>query len=583
MDELIERVARLSPERREILRRLAPEQYAALVASETADTEVEGRLKEIWSEVLGIPVDREDNYFELGGDSILSVSIVAKARAAGLRITPRMLFGHPTVASLAEALTRPTEEDAAAPAPAEADLQAAPLTPLQQGMVFHSLHDAGRAAYVSQLLCTLSTTLDRDRVAQAWTQLMRRHVVLQAAVDLDDPLEPRQRLYPDAMPVIEYRTLEGATPQQTQQSLDAFLQADLEREFDLAVPPLLRLTFLETAHGEFSCVWTHHHLLLDGWSQLILLQEFQALYLGASLPPVTTSFLDYAMWVARRDDDTAAPFWNGYLKGAVPAPLPRGGSPASAQAQARIVVRLAASDVALSASAQRFRVSPAVILEAAWVLALGRMANAGDVTFGMTATVRPADLADSERIVGLCINTLPMRIAIPGEGTVPAWLASIQSAQRDWLHHAHAALPDVLRWGQATKEVFDTLLVFENLPKLTRGDAATVVLGIEDIRSTVREHYPMVLVVTPGEDFVAELKYMPSAIAAEQAELAMALFECAIRALLDAPDMPAVAARLEAAAHDRVRASREHRAADDRQRLLKARRAPISTDIGAAS
>jgi hypothetical protein len=175
-----------------------------------------------------------------------------------------------------------------------------------------------------------------------------------------------------------------------------------------------------------------------------------------------------------------------------------------------------------------------------------------------------------------------MRIAIATEGGVADWLSSLQTTQRDWLHHAHASLPDALRWGQVPKDLFDTLLVFENLPKLSGGDGTTPVHGMEEIRSTVREHYPMVLVATPGDPFVVELKYVPDAVSREQAELAMALFECALRALTEAVDMAAVATRLDAAVRERTQAARDQRTAEDRKRLLGARRVPVSGD-GSAS
>ncbi|QDS16114.1 hypothetical protein FPL04_11055 [Xanthomonas arboricola] len=586
MDELKQRIANLSAERREALRRLAPEQYAALVAADHAGQALEQQLKDIWSDVLGIAVARDDNYFELGGDSVLSVSIVAKARAGGLPLSSTLLFRHPTVAGLAQVLKQvPAEhsgEPAIEPTAATAAVLAAPLTPLQLGMVFHSQHDAGQAAYVSQLSCALSGPLDRDRVEQAWKQLAQRHAVLQAAVDLDDPLHPRLRRYRDAMPSIEYRMLEGATAEAAQRSLQAFLEQDLAREFDLARAPLMRVTLLETEHGQHRCVWTHHHLLLDGWSQLIVLQEFQSLYLGDVLPSVTTSFLDYANWLARRETDAAAAFWKTYLRGAAPLSLAHTATAATAK-QARIAVRLAAADIAVPALAKRLRVTPAVLLEAAWALALGQIAATAEVSFGLTASVRPAELPDSERIVGLCINTLPMRIAIAHDGTVAAWLAGVQSAQHAWLEHAHAALPEVLRWTQAGKDLFDSLLVFENLPRQLAAQSGAVFREIADVVSTVREHYPLVLVVTPGEDFLAELKYLPAAIGDEQAQTVMALFECALHALHQETHMPALAARLRAAAHARMQTLREQRAADDRRLLLGARRAPVRLVTDAAS
>jgi non-ribosomal peptide synthetase component F len=242
------------------------------------------------------------------------------------------------------------------------------------------------------------------------------------------------------------------------------------------------------------------------------------------------------------------------------------------------VVRLAAADIAVPALAQSFRVTPAILLEAAWALTLSRIATAREVTFGLTATVRPAELADSELIVGLCINTLPMRIAIADDGTVAQWLSRIQLAQHQWLDNAHASLPDVLRWSRTGKDLFETLLVFENLPRNVATLTGAVIRTIEDVVSTVREHYPMVLVVTPGEDFLAELKYMPAVVSDELAETLMALFECALHALRQEQDMTALATRLDTAMQERKQTLRQQRATDDRRRLQSARRIPIRLD-----
>jgi len=576
MDELKQRIERLSEQRREALRRLAPDEFERLFASpDAADNVAEEALLKIWSEVLGVPVTCTANYFELGGDSVLSVAIVAKSRACGLPITARLLFANPTVRQLAAALMQ--EKAACEPSTESPERASAPLTPLQQGMVFHSLHDAGRAAYISQLSATLPGKLERTKVERAWTLLTQRHVVLRASLDMSDPLNPRLRAQDGVKPMLRYRTLEGASAQQVQQGFERFLAEDLAEEFDLQQAPLMRLTFLESA-TEYRCVWTHHHLILDGWSQQVLLQEFHALYDGLSLPTATHSFFDYAQWLAEHDSAPARTFWREYLRGAATTAWPtHADHKAADSALEQSTVRLSFAANELIAHAQRLRVTPAIVLESAWSLVLGEVLRTSNVSFGMTASVRPAELAGSEQIVGLCINTLPLRIVIPDSGEVKQWLVTAQLSMQEWLHHAHASLSSVLRWGHVNAQLFDTLLVFENLPRMSLNFSGTTGASLRDVRATVREHYSIVLVVTPGPEFTVELKYAQATIFREQALQALELFDRALRALLEESEMSAVRARVAAELRSLTQARQEIRSKQDRQRLVSAQRTRIST------
>lgn len=577
MDGLKERIEKMSEERREVLRRLAPDEFARLFASHAAAAnDVEAKLLQIWSEVLAVPVAREQNYFELGGDSVLSVAIVAKSRACGLPITPRLLFTNPTVQQLAAALAHEKAVSASPSSSSGPERMSALLTPLQQGMIFHSLHDAGSAAYITQLSGTLPGTWDRTKVEQAWSTLTQRHVVLRASLDMSDPMKPQLRAHADVQPILSYRTLEGATAQERQESFERFLAEDIANEFDLHTAPLMRLTFLESASGECRCVWTHHHLILDGWSQQLLLQEFHGLYGGLNPPAMASSFFDYADWLAAQDNAAGERFWGNYLSAATPTSWPAAGAGNSQDTAAQqSIVRTAVGADELVRCTQRMQVTPAVVIEAAWSLVLSEVLQSSNVTFGMTATVRPAELAGSEQVIGLCINTLPLRIAIADEGTVSEWLKSLQVAMHEWLHNAGAPLSSVLRWGHATTRLFDTLLVFENLPRMNSSAAS-----VQNVRATVRENYAMVLVVTPGREYSAELKYQPGAISGEQALQALELFECALHALFEAGEMPAVRAKVAEKARALARAQHQNRLTRDRQRLLGARRVRVSSGGG---
>ncbi len=578
MDELKERIERMSEERRKVLQRLAPDEYERLFSSPPAEpvNDVEARLLRIWTEVLAVPVTRRSNYFELGGDSILSVLIAAKARASGLQVTPTLLFANPTVHQLAAALMHEKEDRPLHPPRAPSARATARLTPIQQGMVFHSLHDAGKAVYMSQLSCVLPASLDLVRLEREWSALTERHLVLRSSLDMTDPLNPLLRAHHDVRPIINHVRLSGGTAQEVERAFERFLQEDLAREFDLQSPPLMRLTLLDCATGGTRCVWTHHHMILDGWSEQILLRELQSLCAGHELAPLTTSFFDYADWLNRQDTGSGERFWRSYLSHGTRTAWPvlpqdtheHGGSPE------RVSLRTSFEGAELIRAAQSMCVTPAIVLEGAWALTLGELAHAADVIFGMTATVRPAELPASDQIVGLCINTLPLRAEIPASGSLSKWLAALQGARREWLTHGHVALSSLLRLSGSEPGLFDTLFVFENLPGVSpdSSESPPSPIVMRDVRSTVRENYAVVLVVTPGVEFTIEMKYAVSALAREEALRAVELFESTVRAMVSEADLADVRRVSAAAAHNKSRTRQEQQLRADRERLRGARR-----------
>lgn len=515
MDDLRARVDLLSSDRRELLQRLAPREYARLVgANVTAPrTAVEAALCAIVSEVLGVPVGVDQNYFELGGDSILSVAIVAKARARGLALTANMLFERPIIAELAEdlefvgiqpELPRPNAEAAGA-APA-----AFALTAIQRGILFHSLQAGCTSAYVTQLSCRLGGCLDFDRFRRACNELMRLNPMLRTSIDLIDPANPMLITHAAAAWPVDRHDLSGLEPSARSAELVRLLRADIDRGFDLAKPPLTRLTLVELDAETRWCIWTHHHLILDGWSQQLLVDQLFKLYDGEILPPQRASFADYAAWLVSIDAAEDEAFWRGYLAGAprlagrISDPLPVDLS----QVSSLVLSMSEQSTKALQSSARAAKTTLAVQLAAAWALALAEFQRTDDVSFGMTASLRPADLPGSGEIVGLCINTLPVNIRVGRVESLQAWLDDVRIRHLAWMRRVRTPLSAALQAGGIVHalELFSSLLVVENLPlPLARPMAAAP--AVDCIRCDVYEGYPLVVVAAPGPALRLEFKY----------------------------------------------------------------------------
>ncbi|HEV7518874.1 MAG TPA: condensation domain-containing protein, partial [Thermoanaerobaculia bacterium] len=413
-----------------------------------------------------------------------------------------------------------------------------PLAPLQQGILFHTLYSPGSELYFEQLTATLVGPLDLAAFTGAWQRVTDRHPALRAAflwAGLDAPLQAIHREVPLEWQLFDWAALE-ITAEERERRWSALQAADRRRGFDLARPPLLRLTLLRTAPGEHRLLWSFHHLLVDGWCFSLLFSEVFALYAAlvqGREPAVAISapahpYRDYIAWLGRRDAAAAEGFWRCALAGfAAPTPLPydhpaAGGGLAAADYREQEIALGAAAVAALTGLAQRLGVTPNVLLQAAWALLLSRFAREADVVFGTVVSGRPADLPGVESIVGLFINTVPVRATIPAVPAVPAapavpavpdsplaaWLGRLQAAQAERSQSEWTPLARI----QAASEVpvgeplFDSLLVFENYP-LDPGLAAGVSgLAIADVSVSERTHYGLTLAAAArGGDLILRL------------------------------------------------------------------------------
>ncbi|HSF38816.1 MAG TPA: non-ribosomal peptide synthase/polyketide synthase [Thermoanaerobaculia bacterium] len=493
-----------------------PEARAGLAAPETP---AEWTLAAIWSQVLGIErVGRHDDFFALGGDSVLSIQVVARAREAGLRLTPRQLFQHSTVAGLA-AVAGPvgpvgSEGDPAAgpaswpPVPEDRpDLEEIyPLSPMQEGMLFHSLHELpGSGLYVQQSRYDLEG-LDVRAFAEAWEALIARQPVLRTgfpAWESGPPVQEVHRAAPLPLCQEDWRHLSAG---ERQAGLQDLARSERRAGFDLARPPLLRLVLVRVSESGFHLIWTQHHVLMDGWSVPLLLGELLRLYRAAvegrpaELLPVRP-YRDYIAFLERRGDRARAEeLWRRTLAGfEAPTPLPgerrtgpSGGAAAPAWGQDRILWPPAALS-GLEAFARRHRLTVSTLVHGAWALLLGRSSGSGDVVFGSVTSGRPAELPGVETTVGLFINTLPVRVKMPAGLAVLPWLRSLQADQTALREVEHTPLREVQRWSglPAGTPLFESLLIFENYPVDEGLGRDLGGLEIRPVETSMRTNYPL--------------------------------------------------------------------------------------------
>ncbi|HEU0079335.1 MAG TPA: condensation domain-containing protein, partial [Longimicrobiaceae bacterium] len=347
------------------------------------------------------------------------------------------------------------------------------LSPTQEGLLFHSLAAPGEGAYVGQFAFGLEGELDPDAFERAWRGVLERHAALRTGFaweGLDSPVQVVRRGV--RLPV-HREDWRGLPDVERAARRAAYLRADLARGFDVAEAPLTRLALFRVADRRWELVWTQHHLVLDGWSLPLVLRDVAALY-GASLegrpaelPPVRP-YRDYVAWLRTRDRAEAERFWRGELAG-FRSPTPLGTEPAGAPApgHARETLRLA-PDAAwrIAAAGRRLGLTANTLVQGAWALLLSRYAGEDDVVFGAALSGRPPEVEGVEEMVGLFINTLPLRARVsPGERVEP-WLRALQERGAALREHQHTPLTEVQRWSgvPAGTPLFESLLVFENYP-----------------------------------------------------------------------------------------------------------------------
>ncbi|WP_461112636.1 condensation domain-containing protein, partial [Streptomyces chlorus] len=396
-----------------------------------------------------------------------------------------------------------------------------PLSPLQEGMLFHSIRDEGPTdLYVRQLAFDLDGEIDRDRLHAAAEALLRRHANLRVGFRHEGLAQPVQVVARSV--TVPWRDEDVSDAEDVDAAAAKLVEADRWARFDMRRPPLVRFMLIRLGGGRHRFLMTHHHILWDGWSSSVLLRELLGLYRQGGddrdLPQVLP-FKDYLRWLADRDRDESRRVWRDALAGVEGPTLvgPAGGSHTAVVPESITVTLDADTTQELGRCAREWGVTLNTVVQAAWGLVLSWMTGRTDVVFGATVSGRPAELAGVESMVGLFINTLPVRVSVDPAESLKDLVTRLQREQAQLADHHYAGLADVQRWA-GHGELFDTVTVFENYPF----DAESLESLFEGVRVTGVEaqsatHYPVYLLAIPGAELTLCIKYQPHMIAPEDA------------------------------------------------------------------
>ncbi|WKE67710.1 non-ribosomal peptide synthetase [Streptomyces sp. WP-1] len=401
-----------------------------------------------------------------------------------------------------------------------------PLTPMQAGMLFHSLLDPAGRTYVNQVQLVLNGVTDPGALAEAWQHTADANPVLCTHLVWQETPEPLQVVRHRATVPVTQHDWSGRPADQCTDDLERLLAEDREQGIDLGAAPLMRLTLIRLAPDRVRLVWTFHHVLLDGWSAAQVFDEvcerYAALTSGRRPRPTERRpFAEYLRWLAGQDTERAERHWRAALAGfQAPTELPRDRRPAEAhRASSCGTVRMTlAPDVSarLRETAQRSGLTLNTVLQGAWALLLARYGGGTDVVFGTTVSGRPAELPGVTSMVGLFINTLPTRARVDGERPLLDWLRELQAAQSEARRHDFVSLAQLQSWSEVPggTGLFDSIVVFENYP-FDENALARHGLSMEQERDLEPTNYALSVVVAPGETLAVNLDYDPDAFDAE--------------------------------------------------------------------
>ncbi|WP_241385592.1 non-ribosomal peptide synthetase [Rhodococcus sp. CH91] len=426
-----------------------------------------------------------------------------------------------------------------------------PLSPLQEGLLYLSTvaapDDSARAtdpdAYTVQSVVRLTGIVDEERLRMSAQALLDRHAALRTC------FRPRKDGRTAGLVVAgvecPWRTedlsaLDGAD---AERRLDRIVEADLHEWFDLTQPPLVRWTFVRFGPDEVRLLLTAHHIVVDGWSSPILVRELLEIYAAggsaAALPSVRP-YRDYLAWLGRQDHDAARSLWREALDGVTEASLvaPPGSTRSAERCEELEVTVPEELTASLSALTRTVGVTLNTVLQTAWAMLLSGLLGRDDIVFGATVSGRPPELVGVESMVGLFINTVPVRVRLDPRATVAETLRRVQLEQSRTVDHQYLGLSEVQR-ALGVGELFDTLTVFESYPvdrdALERAQRAggVAITGIDGRDAT---NYPLVLTAGMADRLVVKLDHRPSLIGAVEAAVLGARLIAILEALCARPD-----------------------------------------------
>ncbi len=377
------------------------------------------------------------------------------------------------------------------------------LSPMQKGMIFHSIYAPTSSVYIEQFVCTVAGDLNRQTFQQAWQRVVERQPVLRTLFLWEGLAEPLQVVKEQVVLPWQNADWRDLNALEQQAQLENFLQNDRKRGFDLNQAPLLRCFLAQCDANAHYFVLSNHHAILDGWSLSPLLREVFVFYesfctgVAVELAP-PRPFRDYIKWLDKQDAIKAEAFWRKTLRGfKTPTDLPVGHRvtfthdlPEQVDGVGPVILSPQVTTL-IQTIARQYGLTINSVVQGAWALLLSRYTGEDDVLFGATTSGRPTELTGVDSMIGIFINTLPVRVRIAPEQVIGPWLQKLQKQQAEQRQYEYTPLTSIQQWSELSQDqaLFESILVFENHASNLSAREGTLI--VRDVRGIEQTNYPL--------------------------------------------------------------------------------------------
>ncbi|WP_445634029.1 Carrier domain-containing protein [Nostoc sp. DSM 114161] len=397
-----------------------------------------------------------------------------------------------------------------------------PLSPIQQGILFHSLYAPDSAVYCEVFSCNIQGELNISAFKQAWEQLLERHAILRTSFVWEGLKEPAQIVHKQVQLPWEkqdWREIENITQQKR---IESFLAAEQQRSFDISQAPLMRLTLIQLAENNYEFIWSQHHLLLDGWSSSLVMDEVFAFYKAFSSNQNLSlkkprPYRDYIAYLQQQNLSKSETFWRQYLQQfTVNTPLgvdyTSSNLPDENKEYKQQQIKLSTTEtLALQSFARREQLTLNTLIQGTWAILLSRYSGENDVVFGTVVSGR-GNLAETESMVGVLINTLPLRVRVNPEESLISWLKQLQIQQNETRQYEQCPLIKIQKWSDIPtgQPLFESIVNFQNYQTDFSKLEQVSNLKISNICSFMHPHYPLTVSVKVDSELLLEIFYESS-------------------------------------------------------------------------
>ncbi|MGG6314569.1 amino acid adenylation domain-containing protein, partial [Paenibacillus macerans] len=399
-----------------------------------------------------------------------------------------------------------------------------PLTPMQEGMLYHAMLDPDSSSYFTQLELRISGSFDRGILQQSMDQLVRHYDILRTVFVYQQLQRPRQVVLAERKAEVYFADLADVGPEEQGRAIARHKRELQAQGFDLAKDQLFRVSLFQLAADRFHLIWSNHHILMDGWSMGVLMkrlfQYYEAIRMNRPLTGAQDKpYADYVKWLEKQDKDEALAYWDKRLADfEKPTAVPHGKPAAGRQDAYRNEIYEFVWDKSLVGSlkeiANRYHVTPPNLLQAMWAALLGKYNNSNDVVFGTVVSGRPPAIHGIEDMAGLFINTIPVRVKADLKSTFADLAKAVQRDAIEAEPFDYVPLYDIQKRSVLKNHLVGHLLAFENYPldrELQNGGMEQRLgFSIEVANAFEQTNYDFNLIVYPGEDWSLKMMYNAS-------------------------------------------------------------------------